>query len=62
MVWLMPHSVCAEVNNAMQQLTCAQYNTSEQHQDLTTAMQGKDMTDSCELLEFLESRNPFNDN
>ena len=46
----------------MQQLTGVQYNTSEQHKDLTTARQGKDMADSCELFEFLESRNPFSDN
>ena len=58
----MAHPVCAEVNNAMQQLTGVQYNTSEQHKDLTTERQGKDMRDSCELLEFLESRNPFRDN
>ena len=38
-----------------------QYNTSEQHKDLTTTRQGKDMADSCELLEFLECRNPFSD-
>ena len=31
LVWLMSHPVCAEVNNAMQQLTGVQYNTSEQH-------------------------------
>ena len=55
LVCLMAHPVCAEVNNAMQQLT-------EQHKDLTTARQGKYMTDSCELLEFLESRNIFSDN
>ena len=62
LVWLMAHTVCAEVNNAMQQLTGVQYNTSEQHKDLTTARQGKYIADSCELLEFLESRNPFSDN
>ena len=62
LVWLMAHPVCAEVNNAMQQLTGVQYNTIEQHKDLTTARQGKDMADSSELLEFLESRNPFSDN
>ena len=62
LVWLMAHPVCAEVNNAMQQRTGVQYNTSEQHKDLTTARQVKDMTDSCELLEFLESRNSFSDN
>ena len=50
LVWLMAHPVCAEVNNAMQQLTGVQYNTGEQHKDLTTARQGKDMADSCELL------------
>ena len=50
LVWLMAHPVCVEVNNAMQQLTGVQYNTSEQHLYLTTSRQGKDMTDSCELL------------
>ena len=62
LVWLMAHPVCAEVNNAMLQLTGVQYNTSEPHKDLTTARQVKDMTDPCELLEFLESRNSFSDN
>ena len=62
LVWLMAHTVCAEVNNAMQQLTGVQYNTSEQHKDLTTTKQGKYMADSCELLEFLESRNSSSDN
>ena len=36
--------------------------STEQYKDLTAARQGKDMADSCELLEFLESRNPFSDN
>ena len=62
LVWLMPYPVCAEINNVMQQLTGVQYNSSVQHKDLTTARQGKDMADSCGLLEFLESRNPFRDN
>ena len=62
LVWLMSHPVCAEEYNAMQQLTGVQYNTSGQHKDLTTARQGKDMADSCELLKFLEFRNPFSDN
>ena len=62
LVWLMAHPVCAKVYNAMQQLTGTQYDTSEQHKYLTTARQGKYMADSCELLQFLESRNPFSDN
>ena len=59
LIWLMSHPLCAEVNSAMQQLTNINYNTSEQHKDLTKARQDKDMTDTCELLEFLESQNPF---
>ena len=62
LVWLMAHPVCAYVNHVLQQLTGVQYNTSEQYKDLNTARQGKYLTDSCELLEFLESRNPFSDN
>ncbi len=62
LVWLMSHPVCAEVNNAMQQLTGVQYNTSGQHKDLTTARQGKYKADACELLQFLESRTSFSDN
>lgn len=62
LIWLLSHPLCAEVNNAMQQLTGINYNTSEQHKDLTKARQNKDMSDTCELLEFLESRNPFSDN
>ena len=42
----------------MQQLTGVQYNTSGQHKDLTTARQGKYKADACELLKFLESREP----
>ena len=62
LVWLMARPVCAEFNNAMQQRTGVQYNTREQHKELNTARQVKDMTGSCELLEFLESRNSFSDN
>ena len=40
-------------------LVYSTYNTSEQHKDLTTARQGEDMADSCEILVFLESGNPF---
>ena len=62
LVRMMSHPVCAEVNNAMQQLTGVQCNTSGQHKDLTTARQGKYMADACELLKFFESRTSFSDN
>ena len=58
----MSHPLCSEVNSAMQKLTSINYSTSEQHKDMTKARQDKDMADTCELLEFLESRNPFSEN
>ena len=42
LIWLMSHPLCSEVNNAMQQLTNVNYNTSEQHKDLTKSRQEKD--------------------
>ena len=62
LIWLMAHPHCADVNNSMQHLTGVNYNTSEQHKDMRNARQEKDMADICELMDFLETRNPFNDN
>ena len=63
LVWLMSHPVCAEVNNAMQQLN---YWCTIQHkwaaQRLDHGKAGEYMADACELLKFLESRIPFRDN
>ena len=46
----------------MQQLTSVNYETSEKHKDLTKSRQAKYMADTCEMLELLQSRNPFSDN
>jgi hypothetical protein len=47
---VMSHYLCSEINNAMQPFTGLNYNTSDQHKDLTKARQERDVTDSCELL------------
>ncbi|KAL5016490.1 hypothetical protein ScPMuIL_006079, partial [Solemya velum] len=59
LVWVMSSPVCAEVNNALQELTGVQYTTSEQHKDLTHARQNKDLVDTRKIVAFLNERNPF---
>jgi hypothetical protein len=48
--WLLAMPACAEVNDAMQELTGVNYNTGEQN---------KDMTDARQVLNYLHDRNPF---
>ena len=62
LIWLMAHPLYSKVNNAMQQLTCVNYKTSEQRKDFTKSQKAKDMADTCEMLECLQSRNPVSDN
>ncbi|KAK3747021.1 hypothetical protein QZH41_001488 [Actinostola sp. cb2023] len=59
LVWLLSMPACAEVNNAMQDLTSVKYHTSEQHKEATRARQERDFNDTKELLSFVELRNPF---
>jgi hypothetical protein len=61
LVWCLSRPVCAEVNDAMQQLTSVLYSTSEQHKDLSKARKGRDMADTNKLVAILAERNPFED-
>ena len=59
-LWVLSAPHCAEVNNAMQQFTSVQYPTSDQHKEATHARMAKDAQDTSDLVQFLDSRNPFN--
>lgn len=60
LVWLLSMPACADVNNAMQNLTGVRYHTSEQHEDTTQARQERDHKDTNELImSYLSQRNPF---
>jgi len=52
LVWVMSSPVCAEVNNALQELR-------EQHKDLTRSRQSKDLTDIRVMVVFLIEWTPF---
>lgn len=60
-VWCMSSPVCAEVNQAMQQLTNVTFTTSEQHKDLSAARQNRDSKDVKKLIGFLKDKKPFED-
>ena len=51
--------VCAEVNQAMQNLTSVAYITSEQHKDLSVACQKRDAHDVNKLDIFIQDKDIF---
>ncbi|KAK3713979.1 hypothetical protein QZH41_005649 [Actinostola sp. cb2023] len=59
LVWLMSMPACADVNNAMQNLTEIKYHTSEQHKDTTPARKERDHKDTNKIIGYLSQRNPF---
>ncbi|CAL8242165.1 unnamed protein product [Merluccius merluccius] len=46
LTWLLSMPACAEVDNAMQELTGVNHNTGEQNKDMTDARQAHDMKDT----------------
>ena len=59
LLWLLSRPACAEVNQAMQELTGVNYNTGEQNKDMTKARQVRDWKDTLTVLQYLQERNPF---
>ena len=61
MVWVMSMPACADINEAMQELTEVKYVTSEQHKEASCARQERDLVDTQKVIKFLMDRNPFNE-
>jgi hypothetical protein len=51
--WLLVMPACAEVNDAMHELTGINYSTCEQNKDMTDARQARDMKDTHTVLNYL---------
>jgi hypothetical protein len=60
--WLLAHPVCAEINEAMQELTEAEYQVSEQHKDMSEARKVRDHTDCLTILKYFQDYCPFMSN
>ena len=59
LVWLLSMPACAEINQAMQELTEVNYNSGEQNKDMSEARQTRDWKDTLTVLHYLQDRNPF---
>ena len=58
-VWLLSMPARAEVTEAMQCLTGVRFETSEQHKDMGSTRQTRDVDDTLTLLDYLRNRSPF---
>jgi hypothetical protein len=56
LLWLLSRSACAEVNQAMQELTGVNYNTGEQNKDMIAARQARDWKDTLSVLQIFRSK------
>ena len=57
--WLFSMPACSSINGAMQALTDLDYETSDQHKDVTLARQTRDDKAMRSILEYLQMRRPF---
>ena len=58
-LWTLSRPACAEIRDALQQLTSVALKTSEQHKDSSITRQKRDSEDSEKIFSFLEGRSPF---
>ena len=59
LIWVLSAPACAEMNEAMQNLTGETFITSEQHKETSKARMEKDYQDVQSLIQYLAPRNPF---
>lgn len=50
---------CAEVNQAMQEVSAVGFYTSEQHKEETKARQKRDQKDVLTIIDVMKDRSPF---
>ena len=59
--WLLSMPACADINNAMQDLTGVGFHTSDQHKEVAHARKERDKKGITSILSFLTDMNPFLD-
>ncbi|CAC5392562.1 unnamed protein product [Mytilus coruscus] len=57
-LWILSMPQCIQINEAMQQITGVNFETSEQHKEMCIPRKERDNKDTT-FLDFLEERNPF---
>ena len=51
--------VCASINETMQKFSGVSYETSDQLKDLSAARQARYVSDTVDLIDYLNERDPF---
>ena len=59
LVWVLSMPVCASINEIMQKFGGVSYETSDQHKDVSAARQARDVSDTVDLIDYLNERDPF---
>ena len=60
-LWVMSMPANAEMNNAMQQFSKTDYETSDQHKEEGKSRSTRDERDSKEIVRFLNDHSPFDE-
>ena len=56
LTWLLSMPACAQVNQAMQELTAISFNSGEQNKDMSKSRQERDMKDTFSIYTYLKAR------
>ncbi len=59
LVWVLSMPVCASINETMQKFSGVSYETSHQHNDVSAPRQARDVSDTVDLIDYLNERYPF---
>ena len=59
LVWDLSMPVCASINETMQKFSGVSYETSDQHKDVSAARQARDVSNTVDLIDSLDERDPF---
>ena len=59
LLWLLSRTACADVNDAIQEVTSVKYMTSEQHKDLSKTRTERGLKDTRATLKVPGSQEPF---
>ena len=59
LVWVLSMPVCASINETMQMFSGVSYETSDQHKDVSAGRQARDVSDTVDLIDYINERDPF---
>ena len=59
LLWVLSGHKCAEIHEAMTELSASKHTTSEQHIELGDSRKGRDFIDLVKIIQWLLTFNPF---